>query len=199
MTFWSTSTGETVTAATTYEAPSGGGNYVFDDGSKIAGIIEDIKWDSFNGGLEFINYRVSVMAPIEDANGVKLANRKIFLKLMINGKDQSTPEKRIKESDTAKRMLAAIATNAGGGLMQVQGKPTDEQLQQHLLMKPMTFRLGKWEMVVNGENKSGNYLQMVGPYQPAYDAVTGGSGAPKAQAQAVSAKNIADDMDSIPF
>lgn len=196
MSFWMTNEGEAISQTATYEAPSGGGNYVFADGSTIAGVIEDIKWDSFNGGLEFINYRISVMQPTEDANGVKIANRKIFAKLMINGKDQSEPEKRIKEGNNAKRMLAAIATNAGGGLFTVQGEPTTEQLQQHLMMKPMTFRLGRWEF--NG--KTGNYVQAVGPFKAQYDAVTGATeqSQPKAQ-PATAAASVAADLDEIPF
>lgn len=206
MSFWNTSEGEAITQSAEFEAPSGGGNYVFADGSTIAGVIEDIKWDSFNGGLEFINYRISVMQPIEDANGVKVANRKIFAKLYLNGKDQDKADdgKLKKQSDTAKRMLAAISTNAGGGLFKVTGQPTNEDLQQHLMMKPMTFRLGKWEMKrQDGTMGVGNYVQAVGPFKAQYDAVSGTTEQqqPKVQASTISAPagSAAAIGDDIPW
>ena len=56
-------------------------------------------------------------------------------------------------------MLAAIAVNAGGGLLKLKTEPSDQDLQKHLMHKPMALLLDVWE--ING--KSGNWVQAVSP------------------------------------
>ena len=70
-----------------------------------------------------------------------------------------------KKADKAKRMLAAIAANAGGGLLKIEGKPTDMDLQKNLAMKPMALTLQVWEIEKSdGSGKaSGNWVQQVAP------------------------------------
>lgn len=196
MSFWDLSDGEKVEDKKEYEAPSGGGDYIFADGTKVAAIIDECKWHSFDGGEEFLNIRWSVFAPETDANGVKIANRKIFQKLYPNGDAarNTDPDKRKRKADGAKRMLAAIASNAGGGLLKVQGKPTDDDFSTHLLMKPMLIGLKVWEMNVNGEKRSGNWVYTVGPYTGKVDEVPA-QAKPKTSAPAT----YDDDPDSIPF
>jgi len=196
MSFWNLSDGETATETKEYEAPSGGGDYIFADGTKVAAVIEEMKWSSFNGGEEFINVRWSVMAPETDADGVKIANKKVFQKIYPGGdaaraKDE---EKRQKKADNAKRMLAARATNAGGGLFKVQGQPTDDDFASHMLFKPMTISLKVWEMETNGEKRKGNWICAVGEYKGKIDAVPGA-----AKPVTQSAKPVDDLDDSVPF
>lgn len=196
MSFWNLSDGETATENKEYEAPSGGGDYIFADGTKVAAVIEEMKWSRFNGGEEFINVRWSVMAPETDADGVKIANRKVFQKIYPGGdasraKDE---EKRQKKADNAKRMLAAMATNAGGGLFKVQGQPTDDDFASHMLFKPMTISLKVWEMETNGDKRKGNWICAVGEYKGSVDAVPGA-----AKPVTKSAKPVDDLDDSVPF
>lgn len=162
--FWQLSDGEQVGNETSYEAPSGGGDYIFADGAKVTAVIDKMEWTSFNGGEEFINIQWTVMAPEKDADGVKIANRKIFQKVYPNGdaERQKTPEKIEKKANNAKRMLGAMAANAGGGLMKVQGQPTNDDFAQHMLMKPMSITLGVWDMETNGEKRKGNWVRAVG-------------------------------------
>lgn len=196
--FWDLGDGETVTENKEYEAPQGGGDYIFADGTKVGAVIEEMKWDSFQEGEEFISIRWSVFAPETDADGVKIANRKIFQKLYTGGdaarnKDE---EKRAKKAANAKRMLGAIATNAGGGLLKIQGVPTNEDFASNMLMKPMTISLRVWEMEINGDKKKGNWISAVGPFAGSVGAVAGADKA-KPKAQAVN-KDMPDDSD-IPF
>ena len=61
-------------------------------------------------------------------------------------------------SDKAKKMLAAIATNAGGGLLKEQNVG-DMELQRHLLNKPMVILVRIWEF----DGKKGNWIAKVSP------------------------------------
>jgi len=48
--------------------------------------------------------------------------------------------------------------------MKLNRKPTDEDFAMHLTNKPMTSRLGVWEMRGNdGNMNSGNWVQAVAP------------------------------------
>ena len=200
--FWKLSTGESVaTTETTYEAPSGGGDYVFAEGTKVKALIEEVRWNSYQGGEEYINLRVSVIAPETDLQGVKISNRKLFFKLWVNGDvaNSKTPEKIAKKSDNAKRLLGAINANAGNKLP--NGKPTDEQFAAALSMKTMVFRLGVYDMTESG-GKIGNWLSAVAPSTAPVEV--SGQYVPKvgkvqATPAAASSNPSYDDSDSIPF
>ncbi len=75
------------------------------------------------------------------------------------------PAKAEKKRDNAKRMFAAIAGAAGGKLLQVTGKPTDEDLARCLTQKPMMIRLMVWDMKneSTGETMTGNWVHAVAP------------------------------------
>lgn len=200
MSFWDLSTGESLNGQTEYEAPSGGGNYLFSDGTKVGVVVDEIKWATSPDLEEYINVRFSVLAPETDAAGVKIANRKQFSKLWVNGNNKQAngdADKMKKNADKAKRFFAAIANNAGAqALLMLPGKPTDEQLAQ-VMMRPLTIRLGL--MVGKTEHDwSGNYLSAVGPYQPAYDPVVQAQSKPVAQS-GVSASAAHDSGTDIPF
>lgn len=190
--FWDLGDGETVEETKTYEAPQGGGDYIFPDMTKVAAVVEEVKFDSFNGGEEFINIRWSVVAPETDAEGVKIANRKVFQKLWVNegNKERNKdPEKAKKKANNDKRMLGAIASNAGGGLLKV-ASPTTEDLMRELSYKPMIITLKVWEMNINGEKKSGNWIAAVGEYTGKVEV-----SAPKKEEK----KADTLDDDTIPF
>lgn len=157
MSFWDLSDGEQVSTSKEYEAPSGGGNLTLPDGSSVMASIDECKWHSFQGGEEHISIRWNILAP-EDYQG-----RKIFQKLYPEGDKARAKDadKAKKKADNAKRMLAAIATNCGGGLMRIAGKPNDEDFALHLTNKPMVIRLGVWEMTNNGTTAKGNWVQAI--------------------------------------
>lgn len=113
-------------------------------GTQVKAAIDEIKFDSWEGD-EYISARWTVLAPDD------FKNRKIFQKIRVKDVDS-------KKADKAKRMLAAIAVNAGGGLLKVPD-PTDADLQKHLMMKPMALKLDVWEI----NDKKGNWVMAVSP------------------------------------
>lgn len=129
---------------------TGGGNMEpIPAGTQVKAAIDEIKWDSYEGE-EFIKARWTVL------DG-EYKNRKIFHKIKVGEPDP-------KKADKAKRMLAAIATNAGGGLLKLKDRPTDGQLQQHLLHKPMAIMLQVWSIEKDdGTEAEGNWVSAVAP------------------------------------
>jgi len=118
--------------------------------TQVKAAIDEVKWDEYQGE-SYISARWSVLAPEE------FKNRKVFQKIKVNESDN-------KKADKAKRMLAAIAANAGGGLLKIQSQPTDQDLKQHLSMKPMALTLMVWEMERDdGTTATGNWVQQVAP------------------------------------
>ena len=60
------------------------------------------------------------------------------------------------------RFLAAIDANSGGELLQINGVPSDEDLQSNLMQKMMVWKVGKYEMEGDdGQKREGNYLMAV--------------------------------------
>ena len=97
-------------------------------------------------------------------------------------------------------MLAAIAQNAGGKLfaaMQQNGEsePSYASLQT-LTNTPMVLKLDVWEMEVNGQNKTGNWVQAVSKYER-----SGSQPAPTPQPapQPAPAAGVSFEDDIIPF
>lgn len=125
------------------------------NGTSVKAMIDDIKNDDFEGA-RYINARWTVLAP-EQYKG-----RKVFHKIRVYDEDKA-------KADKAKRMLVAIASNTGGGLLQVKGEPSDADLQTNLLNKPMVIKLGVWELPE--QDKSGNWVMAVsGTQTPASEA-----------------------------
>lgn len=182
MSFWNLSDGETVKANTEYEAPSGG--EPIPDNTDVMAYIDEIKWDN-KDGAEYINARWRVAKP------EAYKNRVVFQKLWAlgNNPQQKDPDKRKKQGDNAKRMLGAIDANSGGGLMTIEGRPSDEDLQRELMNKMMVIKLKVWEMDGNqGDKMSGNWICAV--------KSKGVSSAPQAQAGSATSDL---DGDTIPF
>lgn len=174
MSFWNLSdSNEKLSATGSFE--SGGGDIEpIPAKTQVKACIDEVKIDIYQGD-EYISARWSVLAPAE------YKNRKIFQKIKVFDADS-------KKADKAKKMLAAIAVNAGGGLLKVQGAPKDQDLQKHLMNKPMALLLQVWEIEDNqtGEKKRGNWISAVSPLA-------------QKQAAPVQQAPAADDSDEIGF
>jgi hypothetical protein len=192
MSFWDLSDGDQVSTEKEYEAPSGGGNLILPEGSSVMASIDECKWQSFQGGEEHISARWNILAP-EEYQG-----RKIFQKMYPDGDTarNTDPAKAKKKGDTAKRMLAAIDANCGGGLMKLQRKPSDEDFAMHLTNKPMVIRLGLSDL----DGKQGNWVQAVSPASKPVnvDASKVTKAAPKAVDRVANGTSRYDN-DEIPF
>ncbi len=192
MSFWDTSDGGQVKAESEYEAPSGGG--VIPDDTDVLAYPDEVKWDEKDGN-RYLSFRWRVAKP------ETLKNRVVFQKLWVlgNNPQQKDPEKRKKQGDNAKRMLAAIDTNAGGELMAINGVPTDEQLQSALLQKMMVVKLKVWEMKGdNGDLMQGNWIAAVSPKTKAVSEGVVAKASPKTQTSSQGGSAAVDD-DEIPF
>ena len=145
MSFWTTEA-----LASTGTVETGGGDMTpIPAKTQVKAAIDEAKWDAYEGD-EYISLRWTVLAPAE------FKNRKIFQKIRVN--DPAKAEK-------AKKMLGAIAVNAGGGLLKTAGEPTDSDLQKHLLNKPMALLLQVWKIKPDdgGDEITGNWISSVSP------------------------------------
>lgn len=140
-------------------------------------------------GDEYINIKWRVSKPQE------YANRVIFQKLRAYDKDQQ-------KADKAKRMLAAIDSNAGGGLfnsMQQRGedRPSDISLAQ-LCNRPMVLKMGVW--VLDDKSKSGNWVKAVSTAKSGSAQQAAPAPAPAPQpAPAPAAYDLDDDIPFAPI
>ena len=120
--------------------------------TQVLAAPDEAKWDEYEGD-EYVSLRWSILQPKE------YAGRKIFQKIRVCDSDS-------KKSDKAKRMLAAIDTNAGGKLLASGDRPTDESLTRCLVNKPMVLLLQLWEIKQDdGTVKRGNWIGAVSPRQ----------------------------------
>lgn len=185
--FWGLSDGGSIAPSSSFEIDGGGPMDPIPDGTQVLASIDEAKWDT-KDEAEYISLRWTVMKP------ETYKNRKVFQKLWVlgNNPQQKDKSKAQAQGDKAKRMLAAIDTNAGGKLMAAGGKPTDTGLQSALIGKPMIVKLGVWEMSGSmGDKMVGNWVQMVASREIAQVHE-----APK-QAQRKVSNDV--DEDSIPF
>ena len=108
------------------------------------------------------------------------ANRVLFQKLKVYDPAKGAQHK---------RMLAAIATNAGGKLFAAMEKagestPSDASLAT-ITNQPMVLQLGTWEL--DDKSKKGNWVKAVSPRKPL------------ASAPVKAAPTPAIDTDDVPF
>jgi len=159
--FWNLSDGEDASASTNGEFDAGGGNIEpIPPETSVLAAIDEAKWDKDQQGNRFISLRWNVLAPEE------YDNRKVFQKLWVLDADpRAKADKVAAKRDKAKRMLAAIDTNAGGKLLAKPVMPTDEALTLHLTNKPMVVKVMLWEMrdSMTGEMMRGNWIGAVAP------------------------------------
>ena len=177
MSFWSLSDGST--PETTNTMDMGGGDFkVIPDNTSVTAIIEDAKWDEYEGD-RFIKLTWQIIAG-------EYKGQKIFHKVKVEDTDPKKRDRQIK-------MLIAIDANAGGKLAQLGREPTDDDLVMHLSNKPMAIVLMIWDM--NG--KTGNWVSKVGPVSgKAAPAQTPAQTAPAPKTKAPSEDDFDDD---IPF
>lgn len=164
------------------------------DGTQVLALIDEAKWNDFQGEDRHISLRWSVMAPAE------YKNRKVFQKLWVlgNNPNQSDDAKRKAQADKAKRMLAAIDHNAGGKLLESGEAPTDDSMTRSITNKPMVLKLRVWEMEIQGEKKSGNWIAAVSPRNAgAKKAEEAGAKEPAPKVQQPSIEEEGDE--TIPF
>lgn len=167
------------TSSSTFEL--GGDLAPIPENTKVLAIAEEAKNDEYQGARSIkVKWRISQPAAY--------ANRVIFQKLQVY-----TPDK----ADKHKRMLAAIATNAGGQLFQAmqqtgETEPSDMSLST-ITNRPMVLQLGIWES--EDKSKSGNWVKAVSARKaPANSPTPAPVAPPPPPAQVV---DIDDDI--IPF
>ncbi len=163
MSFWNTSEGEALNQNNSGNAEMGGGDLApIPANTLLRAIVTEAKWDEA-GGDQIIKLRWDVV------DG-EYKNRVIFHKLKVCDPDA-------KKQDKAKRMLAAIAHNAGGKLLEC-AEINDASLQMHLTNKPMLIKVQVWKIPADqtddGQERSGNWVSAVesgkassAPQQPA--------------------------------
>lgn len=155
MSFWNTSDGDS--AKTTGAEFDGGGGSIepIPEGTTVLAMPDDAKWAEDRNSNEYLSIRWTVLKP------ETYLNRKIFQKLWVSDEkpNQKDPAK---YRDKQLKLLAAIDTNAGGKLLKIDGKPTDDQLALALTNKQMTLRLGVWAMDGDNGPMTGNWIQAVG-------------------------------------
>lgn len=164
----------------------GGGNFdPIPDGTAVLAMIDEIKWDKYADQDKedwYVNARWTVVAP-EDYK-----NRKIFHKLRIEDADENKRNRAI-------RMLGAIDANAGGKIVAAGVKPTNEAMQAALMNKPMMLKVGVWEI----NDKKGNWVQAVSPYQRQQQAPVQAPTPPVVAPQTAPVGISGFDDGSIPF
>ena len=160
--FWGLSEGGSAAENATSEFDAGGGNMdVIPPETNVLAAIDEAKWSKNQKGDEFISLRWAIMFPEE------FANRKVFQKVWVTDFDPSVlakgEDKAIAKRDKAKRMLAAIDTNAGGKLLAKPIMPTDESMTLHLTNKPMIIKVMVWEIIdrMTGDVATGNWIGAV--------------------------------------
>lgn len=154
MSFWNLNDGTTAQGNSEYEIESGNLEPIPDDTQCIAA-IEEAKWDQYEAD-HYISLKWKIIQPDQ------YARRVIYQKLKVFG--TSRDKDPAATADKAKRMLAAIDTNAGGKLMKLGTEPDDTDLMSALVGKMMAIKVKVWEMTSNdGKERSGNWICAVAP------------------------------------
>ena len=160
--FWNTSDGQTAQTQEGKFEMGGGDIAPIPDGTSVLAVAEEAKNSEYQGDT-YINVKWRISKPQE------YANRVIFQKVRAYDTDTQ-------RADKAKRMLAAIAANSGGGLFSAmqqrnESVPSDMSLSQ-LCNRPMVLKLGVWEIFAKNpdgtedksrKEKDGNWVQAVAP------------------------------------
>lgn len=197
MSFWSLSDGEEVKGGDGAFELGGGKIEIIPDDTSVLAAIDEAKWDRDRDDNRFISLRWTILAPEE------LKNRKLFQKVWaLDAKPNTKPEKVEQARDKAKRMLAAIDTNAGGKLLAKGGMPTDESLTACLTNKPMVVRVMVWEMEdrATGKVNQGNWVAAVSPKtQPVTSAEDIAKAQSKMASQPKTQGRSREIDDEIPF
>lgn len=191
MSFWTKSTGETVsktTATADYQAQTD--LQPIADKTVVRAAITQIKWDMFtkdspDGKTKNCERYINARWDVIDGEHAK---RVIFQKIKVCSEGEKT-------RDNALDMLAAIDMNASGGKMMALGRePSDRELMSILSSKPMHIRLRVWTS--QDKTQSGNWIDAVssakGGKNPASNATT-------APIVVEPSPTVPEEDDDIPF
>lgn len=192
MSFWDLNDGSTAEGGNAEYEMEGGNLEPIPANTGCIAAIEEAKWDAFEDD-RYINLKWRVAKPAD------YANRVIFQKVKVYGTSRDKDPQAT--ADKAKRMLAAIDTNAGGKLMQLQGEPTDQDLMTALMGKMMAIKVMAWKMKNDqGEQMQGNWISAVAPAKGAQSQGGGQQAAPQPQRQPQQSAQAAPGLDDdIPF
>jgi len=162
----------------------GGSLQPIPDGTRVLAICEEAKNETYDF-KSYIKLKWRISQPEQHANRV------IFQKMQVYDDAKSAAHR---------KMLAAIATNAGGKLFSAmesagEDSPSDQSLQ-HLCNRPMVLLLGVWELEDKG--KSGNWVKAVSPRKDGAQAAAPINPATAKPAKPAPAPVSVDD-DDIPF
>jgi hypothetical protein len=194
--FWNTSDGQSAQGAEGSFAIVNDRIPPIPKGTSVLATAEEAKVSEYQG-VEYINIKWRVAKPAE------YANRVIYQKVHVYANDAQ-------KADKAKRMLAAIAANAGGGLFTEMAKrnesrPSDISLSQ-LCNRPMVLKLDTWcidkddrgQALPADQVKDGNWVQAVSPAKGSAAATVAAQPAPVAKPKPAPAPVDSFD-DDIPF
>lgn len=187
MSFWATSDGQSAQQNEGKFEMGGDALAPIPDDTSVLAIAEEAKNSEYQGD-EYVNIKWRINKPAE------YANRVIFQKARPYDADPA-------KADKGKRMLAAIASNAGGGLFKAmeqrgEARPSDMSLAQ-LCNRPMVLKLGVWEL--EDKSKSGNWVKAVSPAKAGTQAAPTPAPAPKPAAKPAPAPVDSFDDSDIPF
>lgn len=203
MSFWDLSTEDK--AATSYEAPSGGGggDWYFADGQELICVIENVTKKETKAGRDYFSIQWGVVGPEKDAKGITIKNRKVFQSIYPEGSDyDDTQDKQRKTVEKARRFMLAIDGQCGHKVFGKGGAPTAERLLADWSFTRMKIRVG---LMKNRETKvpERNYVQAIGADVPESQIVihegVWANAAKPAQNVAQTQTSSTIDDDSIPF
>lgn len=168
-----------------FEQGTGGDFAPIPKDTQVKVIAENAKWSQYGSDPEY----VEIQWQITDG---QYKNRKIFQKIKTQDSDPQKAKK-------AMMMLGAINHNAGGNLHTMNGKPSDQELNNALTFKPMFLKLGVWEIdkdefgnvIPKEERKAGNWVVAV--------SNKGATQQVSAQQQNTQSNSSFDDSDNLPF
>ena len=170
MNFFTTSDNQAIQTNQSFDL--GGGDFEpIPENTQLKVVIDEAKWDEYEGD-RYISLRWMVI------DG-EFKGRKIFH--MVRVLDGNTTK-----ADKAKKMLAAIDSNAGGKLLANGVMPDDMSLGLNLTNKPMAVVVAIWEI----NDKKGNWIKAVSPLN---------AQAPQQQAPQQAAPMSSDYDDTIGF
>jgi len=171
----------------------GGGDFpVIPDGTRVKALIEKV--ELFDEDNKKFNYKtgldeecISVRFDIEEG---EFKGQKIFKNYFIESNDET-------EKTKARNMFFAMDHNAGGKIMALKRKPSEDELNRYLINKSMVIVVGMMQDKKTKEKR--NYLQglSASKNKPSHQAAPLQSEKPVQRQQA---RPMSNDMDDdIPF
>lgn len=149
MSFWNLSDGQQAQQQETFDM-GGGDIEPIPAGTQLKAFAEEAKWEEHNG-----ERKIKIKWDVIEG---EYKGRKVFQNIKVCDADS-------KKRDKAIKMLSAVDTNSGGGLMKIGAEPSDMDLQVNLCNKPMALLVQIWKIEdeVTGEIKTGNWVGAVSP------------------------------------